>query len=53
MIKKICKFAVPGLKLNYESAGKEGRWRTLGFPLNKPIVKIGFVIFQDILIILL
>ena len=47
----VCKCDVPGW-WNYESVGKEGKWSTFGFPWIKPIVKIGFL-FQDILIILL
>ena len=30
----VCKCCVPGCKSNYESAGKEGRCSTFGFPLD-------------------
>ena len=30
-----CKCCVPGCKSNYESAGKEGRCSTFGFPLDE------------------
>ena len=31
----VCKWCVPGCKSNYESAGKEGRCSTFGFPLDE------------------
>ena len=49
----VCKCCVPGCKSNYESAGKEGRCRTFGFPLDETNRQNCFVIFQDILKILL
>ena len=48
----VCKCCVPGCISNYESAGKEGMCSTFGFPWMKPIARIGFVIIQDNLIIL-